>query len=70
MKKAVKAKPRKTIRKKAKTTIRKPVPSKARKEPPKAEPKAPVSKKRSIWSFLGIGKNPKPKIGLMEAKSK
>lgn len=70
MRRAVKVKPKKTIRRKAKTTVRKSVPSKARKEPPKAEPKPPVSKKRSLWSLLGIGKKPKTKIGLMEVKTK
>ena len=68
--------------KKAKPKARKPVSAKARKIPPKAgpkagpkaepkaEPKPPASEKRSVWSFLGIGKKPKPKVGLMQVKSK
>jgi hypothetical protein len=74
MAKKSKAVKRASAGRKAKPKARKPAPAKARKVPPKAElkaePKPPVSEKRSVWSFLGIGKKAKPKVGLMEVKNK
>ncbi len=61
-KKPASAKPRKSLPKAE--------PKAAPKAAPKAEPKPPVSEKRSVWSFLGIGKKAKPKVGLMQVKSK
>jgi hypothetical protein len=49
---------------------RKPAPAKAEKPAPKPEPKPPAGEKGSFWSFLGIGKKAKPKVGLMQVKSK
>ena len=39
-------------------------------EPPRTEARQPELEKRSFWSFLGIGRKPKPKVNLMEARNK
>jgi hypothetical protein len=39
-----------------------------KKEEVKVQAKAPVVEKRPFWGFLGLGRKPKAKVSLMEAK--
>jgi hypothetical protein len=49
---------------------RKPTPSKGAKESSKTEQKQSAKERRSFWGFLGIGRKPKTKGGLMQASIK
>ncbi|MGA2379945.1 MAG: hypothetical protein ABSG85_11625 [Spirochaetia bacterium] len=54
----------------AKVRPRKAVPAKIAKESSKTEQKQPVKERRSFWSFLGIGRKPKARVGIMQASVK
>ena len=66
-KKAIKSS---TAKRKTRALRGKSTPSAVREEPQTVALKPPVKEKHSFWTLLGIGKEPKAKISLMETRSK
>lgn len=69
MKKRTKAK-KTSASAKTKPSSKKATPQRVRRAARKVAPTQPEPEKRSFWSFLGVGRKPKAKVGLMEVRSK